>query len=91
MKETKSIIGETLTPDFSKEEDMGGALYGHMQNLSPLLRSALTVSDPEADGHLGDIHDLLELFSDGFMNGLREFDAQRTERAHAGIAVAKGA
>jgi hypothetical protein len=86
MKETRSIIGETLTPDFSKEEDLGDALYNHMMFLSPVLRSAVTISDPETPGaNTEDLHDLLELLAEGFEAGTREFDSQRTHRPHGKI------
>ncbi len=90
MKETRSIIGETLSPDFSKEGNLGNALYDHMMCLSPLLRSVLTVSSPETDGgDLNDVHDLLELFAEGFEAGTREFDSQRTHRPHRKLQAVK--
>ena len=89
LKGVHSLIGQALAPDFSKEKDLGDALYSHMQNLSGLIRGTLIASDLNNDGNLGDVHELLELFVDGFENGLGEFDEQRTGRNHAAAVAAK--
>ncbi len=79
-KNIDSLIGQALTPDFSEEKDLGDALYSHMQYLSPLLRNLLASgSDADPD----DINNLLQLFNDGFCNGLEEFDVERTKRTKA--------
>lgn len=83
-KGISSIIGQTLAPDFSKEEDLGEALYNELGLLSPLLRSTLRVSDPSTD-----VYWLLQLFAEGFEKCLEEFDAQGCERGHAAAEAEK--
>ena len=58
-REISSAIGSTLVPDFSKEEDMGGALRAQVLQVATIFRVAKVYAE-----HSGDIHgteDLIEL------------------------------
>lgn len=83
LKGIHSLIGQAVAPDFSKEEDLGDALYSHMQNISPLLRGTLIASDPNSKGNIPDTHELLQLFVDCFERGLEEFDFCSSGRENA--------
>ncbi len=90
LKGVHSLIGQALAPDFSKETDLGDALYCHMQNISPLHRGTLIAGDPNSEGNIPDTHELLQLFVDCFEKGLEEFDVQST-RAEKKVVATIGA
>jgi hypothetical protein len=91
LKGIHSLIGQALAPDFSKEDDLGDALYCHMQYISPLLRTTLIAGDPNSEGNIPDTHELLQLFVDCFEKGLEEFDvcSSGREKTAAKAPVAK--